>query len=196
MSHKPRGQKRWKGNLCSRCLRENISGKTIQFGCCVNCATREEKLIAKGMRARIPASPRQAEYQAYLQTEHWKIFRLSILAKRGALCEECRDYSRGVEVHHLTYARRGAELETDVKILCRQCHQRQHSKDLDSKPKGSLVGGGSRFRPRKRNSSLPGSPTEPSARPMYGEKREGSGVAVSTLTRNRPGSEYPGQAGA
>jgi len=63
-------------------------------------------------------------------------------------------------------------------------------------PQGSLVGSGSNSRPATRNTSRSGSPAAPSARPMYGRKREGSGEAVRTLSLNRQASEYLGQASA
>lgn len=165
-----------------------------------------KKALLKLKRRNRPLQPiydtsglteRQIEYRKYLQSEHWKLFRLSILAKRGVACEQCGSRHGRPDLHHKTYARLGAELESDVEILCRICHQSRHRKPRPTiQPKGSLVGIGSDSRPVVRNEGRSGSPAAPSARPMHGRQREGRGEAVRTLTLNQQGSEYPGQAGA
>src|SRR5712664_3448892 len=63
-------------------------------------------------------SPAQQKYAEYLQSLHWKTFRLSVLAERGARCEDCGSVHQ-VQVHHQTYARLGHEFPTDVVVLCK-----------------------------------------------------------------------------
>ena len=72
-------------------------------------------------------SRHSSEYDAYLQSAKWKVFRLNILSKRGARCEDCGDPRRRVTIHHLTYKRLGRELPEDVKVLCNPCHRLRHA---------------------------------------------------------------------
>ena len=65
------------------------------------------------------------DYNAYLQSEHWQQKRTRILQKRGKRCEVCGIQHR-LQVHHLTYARLGNELDSDLKVLCWACHEREH----------------------------------------------------------------------
>lgn len=66
----------------------------------------------------------------YLQSAHWRTFRLEVLAARPN-CENCglsRDlcrlfYLNDLDLHHLTYERLGKERPADVKVLCRACHE-------------------------------------------------------------------------
>lgn len=66
-------------------------------------------------------------YAEYLKSEHWRVFRAGIIAERGNRCEDCGCNSRRVQVHHLTYLRVGAELPSDVKVLCARCHRHRHA---------------------------------------------------------------------
>jgi 5-methylcytosine-specific restriction endonuclease McrA len=58
--------------------------------------------------------------------------RVSVLERSNEHCEYCARFIRvGVtpclELHHLTYERAyGAELPTDLVVLCRDCHQQSH----------------------------------------------------------------------
>ena len=81
-------------------------------------------------------------YQLYLQSARWKAFKLNVLSKRGARCEDCGDATHRVQIHHLTYIRLGAELDTDVKVLCDPCHQKRHG--LHPSQKGNRTGRPSR----------------------------------------------------
>jgi hypothetical protein len=49
-------------------------------------------------------------------------------AKRyhGSWCAICGS-ARNLEVHHKTYARKGCERFTDLVVLCRSCHVKQHT---------------------------------------------------------------------
>lgn len=50
----------------------------------------------------------------------WRRIRLERLALDHGLCVFCK--SEAEEVHHVTYERRGAELVTDLRSLCSECH--------------------------------------------------------------------------
>jgi 5-methylcytosine-specific restriction endonuclease McrA len=79
------------------------------------------------------------KYADYLQTEHWRRLRDRELAARGYRCERCGEHGRrgldgnpvGIQLHHLTYDRLGAELATDLEALCVTCHQAEHGIAVD-----------------------------------------------------------------
>lgn len=66
------------------------------------------------------------EYREYLQSPHWQAFRQWTLEARGHRCERCHRKD-GLNVHHLTYERRGHERLDDVVVLCLGCHRREHA---------------------------------------------------------------------
>jgi len=66
-------------------------------------------------------------YKVYLKTDHWSCLRAAILERDGHKCQDCNS-SRRLDVHHLTYERRGCELPEDLITLCRDCHGKRHKK--------------------------------------------------------------------
>ncbi len=66
-------------------------------------------------------------YTQYLQSDHWKKFRIKVLRHYGRTCMLCNN-GKKVNVHHRTYERLGHELMTDVIVLCRECHEKFHGK--------------------------------------------------------------------
>lgn len=83
------------------------------------------KAQAEGVAPEI-IEARQLEYQTYLATPTWQQKRQQILLRAAGRCEKCHAANTLLEVHHLTYARRGAELETDLVALCPACHEEVH----------------------------------------------------------------------
>lgn len=67
-----------------------------------------------------------SNYQAYLQSKHWREFRELALDHYGHKCTNCGLEGKSLDVHHLTYERRGCELLEDVTVLCRSCHLKEH----------------------------------------------------------------------
>lgn len=70
-------------------------------------------------------------YEAYLQTEHWRTFRVAVLARSGGFCEGC-GVRKATQVHHLNYERVGREKPADVAPLCTACHGRAHGLSVAS----------------------------------------------------------------
>lgn len=68
---------------------------------------------------------RSCDYSVYLASEHWQITRAFALDHAGHRCQVCNANER-LDVHHRTYARRGAELPQDLIVLCRKCHEIFH----------------------------------------------------------------------
>lgn len=65
-------------------------------------------------------------YRDYLQTAHWELTRSLALERAGHRCQLCNGLKGGLNVHHRTYERLGAELPEDLIVLCRDCHRIFH----------------------------------------------------------------------
>jgi 5-methylcytosine-specific restriction endonuclease McrA len=65
-------------------------------------------------------------YWKYLRSRHWEILRQRVLSLGGRRCVYCGTEDH-LDVHHLTYVRRGCELDEDLIVLCRTCHTDEHS---------------------------------------------------------------------
>jgi hypothetical protein len=68
---------------------------------------------------------RALPYEQYLQTAWWRQRRREALVWAGGKCQLC-SAMEGLDVHHNTYVRLGCEVETDLIVLCRSCHERHH----------------------------------------------------------------------
>lgn len=80
--------------------------------------------IIPPIRTAPPASSR-AFYQAYLNSPTWRLRRNRALKLAGWHCSRCES-RRGLEVHHRSYDRLGAELDADLEVLCADCHEGHH----------------------------------------------------------------------
>jgi len=72
----------------------------------------------------------------YLQSEHWKTVRIGALERAGHRCQVCNN-SKSLDVHHRTYERLGEELDGDLTVLCRKCHDIFHSNGKVARTKKS-----------------------------------------------------------
>ena len=77
------------------------------------------------MLAHLRGVYRRWQYRRYLRSPHWQTMRRKVLRRAGYECERCRRKAP-LDVHHLTYARRGHEDMNDLQALCRQCHKEAH----------------------------------------------------------------------
>jgi hypothetical protein len=70
-------------------------------------------------------------YREYVDSAAWDGRRHEEIAKAGGECSECRNRATPgipLQVHHLSYERLGAELPTDLVVLCRLCHECKHGR--------------------------------------------------------------------
>lgn len=81
----------------------------------------------------------KAEYAEYLKSEHWQETRQRMLAFSGNRCQLCSSNGQTLNVHHNNYDRLGCEWVTDLCVLCRPCHERQHGKQQEAGADISLV---------------------------------------------------------
>ena len=67
-------------------------------------------------------------YKDYLQTKHWQLVHTAVLKRDQNRCADCGETleHKPLEVHHITYIRRGKENLDDMMTLCRDCHQERH----------------------------------------------------------------------
>lgn len=63
-----------------------------------------------------------AAYRERMQRPDWQVIRERIMTRAGMRCEVCRRLAN-LEVHHVTYARLGAEDDRDLQALCERCHR-------------------------------------------------------------------------
>lgn len=65
------------------------------------------------------------KYQLYLCSREWAEKRNAVRKRCGGICERCFIHPM-YAVHHLTYARKYAELTEDLQGLCTFCHEFTH----------------------------------------------------------------------
>ena len=82
---------------------------------------------AEGRKDPVAAKLRSLPYSEYLKTDHWQATRARALQRDGYQCRICAS-GKSLEVHHLTYERRGEERAIDLITLCERCHAAQHSR--------------------------------------------------------------------
>lgn len=70
-------------------------------------------------------SARQTEYNQYLQSDHWQQVKLRYRQAHKYKCFVCPKKD-GLHLHHRTYERLGAELDSDLVYLCAKCHGKVH----------------------------------------------------------------------
>jgi 5-methylcytosine-specific restriction endonuclease McrA len=69
---------------------------------------------------------RTMPYREYLRTPEWRRARAAALLRAGHCCSLDVTHTQNLEVHHRTYERLGAELASDLVVLCESCHRLHH----------------------------------------------------------------------
>jgi hypothetical protein len=85
-------------------------------------ATATDGLIVDARLAELRAMP----YPLYLKTPEWRRTRAAALLRAGNACSLDVTHTDGLEAHHNNYDRLGAELSSDLAVLCHSCHQLHH----------------------------------------------------------------------
>ena len=70
---------------------------------------------------------REMPYPRYLRTPEWRRTRSEALLRAHNCCALDATHTDGLEVHHRTYERLGAEQPADMVVLCHACHHLHHS---------------------------------------------------------------------
>ena len=79
----------------------------------------------------------KTDYEKYLTSPSWRVTRNRALKQAGWKCNRCPQ-RRGLQVHHLTYERLGRELDTDLEVLCEDCHRGHHLDAMHDQPLSRL----------------------------------------------------------
>lgn len=66
-------------------------------------------------------------YESYIHSSTWRNRRKRALELANYKCEKC-GCKENLHVHHLSYEHFGDELDNELQVLCRECHQRVHGK--------------------------------------------------------------------
>ena len=103
--------------------------------------------VAEAVDAERLAELRAMPYPQYLRTPEWRRTRAAALLRAGNACSLDVTHTEDLEVHHRTYERLGAELMTDLTVLCHACHQLYHREN---------------GRPHRRQSAKPAKSHKPS----------------------------------
>ena len=69
-------------------------------------------------------------YQAYLNSPGWRWTRNEALKRARWTCRRCGS-RRDLQVHHRSYQRLGAELPSDLEVVCFRCHNQHHQDEAD-----------------------------------------------------------------
>jgi len=84
--------------------------------------TAVEEVVDAERLAELRAMP----YPLYLRTPEWRRTRAAALQRAGHRCSLDAKHTDSLEVHHSAYERLGAELPSDLAVLCHSCHQLHH----------------------------------------------------------------------
>jgi hypothetical protein len=89
--------------------------------------------------AKLPAESAKADqrrrmpYKEYLKSEEWAVVSRLARHRDGNRCQLCGTTDGPLDVHHLTYERRGFERLEDLITLCHVCHFAEHERQRREK---------------------------------------------------------------
>lgn len=83
----------------------------------------KESVFTKSLLVKRSVDPQ--DYQAYLDSDEWKIKSAAKKAENPR-CSLCNRMSKVLHVHHRTYKRLGSENSFDLTVLCENCHDLFH----------------------------------------------------------------------
>ena len=67
----------------------------------------------------------------YYPSSHWKATAKHMRRLAFYTCQDCGRTDRPLDVHHLSYKRLGHERPEDLRVLCRECHNKRHNVDVN-----------------------------------------------------------------
>ena len=110
---------------------------------------RKKRKGNKNRRIRIKS--RRDYSENYLRSEHWLDIKKRLNAKWQA-CRLCGS-TKFLNIHHITYRRLGFEFDSDLIVLCEECHIERVHKGLVTKEELFAITGGSEkeIRRKKKN---------------------------------------------
>lgn len=97
------------------------------------------KAVVEAVSAERLAELRTMPYQQYLRTPEWRRTRAAALLRAGNACLLDVTHTDGLEVYHRTYERLGAELVTDILVLCHDCRELHHKENGRARRERSAI---------------------------------------------------------
>lgn len=102
---------------------------------CVECAAlspveRAARAVEREKRTAVPERWTAENYQQYLRSAHWRMFKAEYAMRHKRKCMVCGVDGRNVQIdlHHNDYSRLGNEYDDDVVYLCHDHHSLFHGK--------------------------------------------------------------------
>jgi len=87
----------------------------------------DEWLKTNKKKIDVKAAIKKMPYKKYIVSKAWKERRQLLLEAHGTKCELCgHDHHKAKHVHHNNYKTRGEEKDTDLMVLCPDCHNKFH----------------------------------------------------------------------
>lgn len=70
---------------------------------------------------------KKQRYQEYLRTEYWRQLKEKMRELAKGRCEDCGLHENivALQLHHQCYDRIGQEEESDLRLICEECHERR-----------------------------------------------------------------------
>ena len=62
------------------------------------------------------------KYEFVINSPRWRELRTRLIGERGGKCQRCKEEKPVLQLHHLTYERLGSERDSDLEVLCLDCH--------------------------------------------------------------------------
>lgn len=73
-------------------------------------------------------------YEEYISSKEWKEKRKKVASERNFICEMCKkQVGNKFHVHHMTYKNFMNEEDEDLMLLCKECHEKIHYRENDTK---------------------------------------------------------------
>jgi 5-methylcytosine-specific restriction endonuclease McrA len=92
----------------------------------LKAAKKAERRAQKKLLASLPEPPKViVNYLDYLDSDYWRARRILKMRSAGFKCQRCGG-RKNLQVHHRSYERLGRELDSDLELLCRNCHEAEH----------------------------------------------------------------------
>lgn len=86
-----------------------------------SAARRTRRLLVDQRKATKNERARPANYRAYIDSAQWRDRCKRFYAVHGRHCAAC-DATTGLQVHHMAYTHLGRELDSELAVLCGDCH--------------------------------------------------------------------------
>jgi len=87
----------------------------------------EEWLTLNEKKIKTKKAIKKMPYKKYIVSKVWKERRQLLLESQGTKCEICgHNHQKVHHVHHNNYKTRGEEKDSDLMVLCPDCHSKFH----------------------------------------------------------------------